>query len=391
MAREKFAASNGFLIMNNFDSFFPYKKSQPKIIYFDNATTTQKPQIVIEKTTQWLNQLSINPRHQSYRLQIETKKLIETIKEKIANFINAESNEFFFSQNSTFITEQIVRHLLNTNTIKSEDEILYCPYDHLSLINPFLKLKELNRVKLIDYTIFPHSGDADWRDILKKVNHKTKIIVLNHINSFFGLQTEVERLKGNLPEDTLTLLDATQSISHIPIDVKNLGVDILFFSGHKAFALEGVGGIYLSKKAQRLIDKTIFEKGTLPITGITSMDAAFDFIKTIGIRNIMQYNMELTQYLLQKLRGIDKIEFLPGVNYVKCASGYGIISFKVNNIPASDLAFALDRFNILTRANFNCLNNKQLTDNSIRVSLHINNSKEEIDFFYKVLKRILGI
>ncbi len=372
--------------MKDYWQYFPYKKNYPDLIYFDNASTNQKPQYVIDGLIDYFRKPSANPYRGRYNLAFSLKKRIESTKEKIAKFINANPDEIFFTFGSTDGIKKFVDILLKTKS-NDQEEILYCPFDHQSLVESISSLK--TGYKLIPYDIFAHSGDADWRDILKKTNQKTKVIFITHIHPVFGLAAEPEKLKGKIDEKTIVFLDATQSANHVKIDVKELGIDALVFAGHKFFALEGVGILYLNQKAQKILSIKEFDLGTLPITGIVSLDLAVDFINQIGIENIHKQNIYLTQYLLSKLKNIEKIEFLPGVANARCATGYGIISFKINGLSSDDLSFILDAENIQVRSINKCLNPNNLIDNSIRVSLHINNTAEEIDKFVDILKKIV--
>lgn len=373
--------------MQDYSNYFPYKQNNPELIYFDNASTTQKPQVVIEEVNNYLSNCCANPYRGNYRQSNEIQKKIESIRIKIANFINAEPSEIFFTFGSSDGVHKFVENWTKNN-LSSENEILYCPHDHRSLIEPFLNLE--SKVKLVPYGISELAGEADWRDILDKVSSKTKLAVITHIHSAYGLQAELNKLKGKIPSETMIFLDATQSIGHINVDVQELGVDAMVFSGHKMFALEGVGILYLSKRMQDNRTMNEFELGTLPIAGIVSLGKAIEFVNQIGIEQIHQYCMNLTQYLLAQLSKLQKIEFLPGPANIRCASGYGILSFRVKGLSSEDLSFVLDSHNICVRSGNNCLADPKSVENSIRVSMHINNTKGEIDQFIKVLENLIN-
>jgi len=373
--------------MQDYSKYFPYKHNNPDLIYFDNASTTQKPQVVIEEVNNYLSNCCANPYRGNYRQADHIQKVVEEVRRKVAKFVNADPSEIFFTFGSSDGIEKFVANWI-CRDISDDEEILYCPHDHKSLIEPFLRSKL--QVRLIPYAIFEHAGDADWRDILNKATSKTKLIVITHIHSAYGLQAELDKLRGKLSPETMIFLDATQSAGHVKIDVQRLGVDAMVFPGHKMFALEGIGVLYLSKRMQNIISKRGLEFGTLPISGIISLGKAIDFIVQIGIEQIHLYCMDLTQYLLTELRKLPNIEFLPGVANAKCATGYGIISFRVHGISSDDVSFVFDSQNICVRSGNNCLSDPKSVENSIRVSLHINNTKEEIDQFIKVLGNLVN-
>jgi cysteine desulfurase / selenocysteine lyase len=371
--------------MNDYSAYFPYKKKNPDLIYFDNASTTQKPQTVITAVQDYLSNCCANPYRGSYRQALHTQHLIEETRKKAAEFINADPEEIFFTFGATDSIKKFTEQW-KKSSVSDESEILYCPYDHQSVLQPFLNLQSTAALK--PYGIFQHSGDADWRDILAKVSSKTKVIVITHIHSVYGLQAELHQLKGKLPFGTKLFLDATQSIGHITVDVQDLGIDAMVFSGHKLFALDGVGILYIKKDTQKMLAAKNLELGSLPVTGIISLQKAIEFIQEIGIDQIHQYCMYLTQYLLAELRKLPHIEFLPGAAFASCATGYGILSFRISGISSDDLAFILDTHNICVRSGNSCLHLPESVENSIRVSLHINNTKEEIDTFIAVLQKI---
>ncbi len=370
-----------------YSDFFSYKKNS-KIVFFDNSSMTQKPMTVIQTVNNYLSGPVFNY-NRSYCNEAENfNKTIEEIRVKIVKFINCDYDEVFFVHSATDGIEKLARLLENSYYSR---EILYTSYDHKSFINPFL---ENDKFLLKEYQIFEHSGDADWRDILKKVNNNTKVILINHLNSVFGLLSEPENIKINLKDQEIFIfLDASQSISRVKLDVKKLGIDAMVFSGSKMFALEGVGVLYLNKDYQKKfkINRDFFEKGTLPLTAIISLGKAIDFLNELNLDNVRSYLINLTQYLLSKLKKYKEIEFLPGPAYVKCASGYGILSFKFKKIRSDEIAMILSNFNICVRTNMSCFgfDKDDFFSDSIRISLHINNTKEEIDYFISVLDKIL--
>lgn len=388
---EKTRPSNGTAITmkNNISKHFPFKTNNPDLVYFDNASTTQKPDVVIDSVMEHLSGVCANPYRSSYGAAYLAESKIQKVRNKVAKFINAKPNEIFFTSGSTEGITKIMS-IFKNNIVRNRDEIMYCPKDHQSLVNPIKSAFE--KENLVLYDVFPHSGDADWRDILDKANDNTRLIAITHVHPMYGLQSEPEKLIDNLSTDCMILLDATQSVGHISLDVNKLGVDCMVFSGHKMFSLEGVGVVYISEKIQSIANmndnNNYFEKGTLPITSIISLGSAIDFITEIGLENISTHSVYLTQYLLSKLREIPEVEFLPGVANAKCATGYGILSFRLKGISSDDLSFVLDSNNICVRSGHSCMHNSSSVENSIRVSMHIYNTTEDVDKLIDTLKQL---
>jgi cysteine desulfurase/selenocysteine lyase len=375
-------------------SQFPFFKAHPELIYFDNAATTLKPQSVIDVTVKYLSESSVNIGRGKYDLADMVMHQVESVREKVASFIHAPQKEnIIFTSGVTQSIKDFV-FLFGLQNLKDGDQILYSPLDHASTVDFWFEIKKLLSKQGIQIVLVPYSlrptGDSDIQNILSLVTEKTRFVILTHIHNIFGTDTDVEELRKQLREDILILLDASQSISHIPIDMKTLGVDMICFSSHKMFADTGVGVLALSQRLQKTIPwKNFFEKGTLNISGILSLGAAIDFIHSVSLSFIYKTIADLTQYLLSQLREMPTIQFLPGMGFCACKEGYGILSFRVEGIPSEDIGFALNAHGIMVRTGSHCMNTEMIYSDSVRVSLHVYNTREEIDTFIGVLKSFL--
>jgi len=368
---------------------FPYKVKDKQIIYLDNATMPQKPKGIIDFIKKTHQGLYLNPYKSKYFLAKQMKEKIEEAREKIAHFLGVKSEEIFFSHSASFSLKKIIK-IFNINS-DNNDEFLYSDDDHLKVVNEIKKVKG----KLIEYQLFSHSGDANWQDINKKITKRTKIIFLNHIHGIYGLASEPEKIEKN---KSFIFLDISHSIGKIPIDVKKLNVDMVVFSGYKIFAPEGIGVCYLSTSVQKNLNinleklREIFEEKEIPYLNIVTLDKCVDLIKNIGLENIKNHLLNLTQQFVSDLRFEDeeKIEFLPGVFYSKCATGYGIVSFKFKKIKTSEILPIFEKNKIYLRISNHCY---QKTENKfdqiIRLSMHINNQLDEIKKTTKLIKEIL--
>lgn len=372
--------------MQNYTKHFNYLKKDKKLIYFDNASTTQKPIEVVKSITEYLSGPCTNIERSNYKISLNLTKKVDQIRKNVSKFINSEDeNNIYFTSGSTNSIQKFVD--VFKNKFNKGDEILFSENDHASLIEPICSLAKDGFI-LKGYANTEVSGEPDYERLYSMVNDKTKLIVLTHIHNIYGLKIEIEEIRKNIPEEVLILIDATQSVGHVPIDVLGWKVDGLVFSGHKMFALDGIGVLYLSDRLK--VNRESIEKGTLPITGIISLDSAINFINKIGLGDIHYHNMDLTQYLISGLRKINGVEFLPGPAKIACASGYGVISFYVEGIPSDDLSFILDSYDICVRSSSSCMNNKNVFKDFVRVSMHINNTKDEVDRFINVIRNILN-
>lgn len=299
------------------------------------------------------------------------------------------------------------------NNLQNNDEIMLCKEDHKSTILPWMNLINiLNKFKvnIIEKEILIDvEGDYIEDDLISKINEKTKIVVLSHIHNVYGLEMEIEeiipRIRIKNPNCKI-VLDCSQSVGHINIDVKKLDVDFAYFSGHKMFAETGIGVCYIKSenikemKAYKVGGGTekegistnkaseVLEAGTQNISGIISLGSAIDYINKIGIEDIEKYMLYLTRYLYEQLKLIPNIEFSKGIDKRSCIIGYGIITFKIEGIGSSELGEILSDYGIYVRTGDFCKSGK--SDDSIRVSLHVYNNKEDIDKLINIIKYILS-
>jgi cysteine desulfurase/selenocysteine lyase len=393
-------------MMNKYkDLFTTYKDS--KLIYLDSASTTQKPDVVISAINNYLSEISVNPDRGSYSPSNKRSKQIEDIRQKVADFINAESpKDIVFTSGATESINAAMYSWALYN-LENGDEILLCQEDHQSTILPWIHLKELLKkmgktIELKYYTHTQYLGNADIESIKSQITSKTKLIVLTHIHNVYGTLTNVQSVRdiaGNIP----ILLDASQSISHIPVNVQDLGIDFLVFSGHKMFALEGIGVLYVNPKhhselhtfmaGSSVKDKhtapyTLLEVGSLNLVGIISLGAAIDFINYITFTDIHNYINKLMIYLSDSFKGMVKLIATPGYLYDKNQNGYGIISFNISGVSSGDVGEYLNLNKICVRTGNHCTYKKDTSlQDSIRASIHIYNTKEDIDQLVGLLRK----
>ena len=349
-----------------------------------------------------------------YSLSTKLTNEVDNVRHVVADFINCNSDEIIFTSGATDSFNKLT-YMLAFSLLKDGDEILYSPYDHTSLTLPWFRSKELLEkfevnIKLIEYKI-RNTGGADIKDILSKVTERTRVINISQINNIFGSDSDIVELKYLRAQNIFINVDASQSIGHMIVDMKEIGADAISFSGHKVFASQGVVILALDKKWHKnlkplilgggegssikkdavIIDNFVksIESGTLNYAGILSLGKAIEYINSIGIEEIHLYLADLTQYLLYKLKDLPNIEFTYGPYYWRCYDGFGIISFDIKNMDSTEVGFILSENNILVRTGTHCSTTKDINTNSIRISMHIYNTKDEIDKLIEVLKRIL--
>jgi cysteine desulfurase/selenocysteine lyase len=393
---------------------FPIFANHPEITFFDNASTSQKPASVIQTITDFYTHSCANAGRASYSLSTKAAQEIEQTRNRIARFLNADSSEIVFTSGSTE-SLNMVAQCWGLANLKSGDEVMVCFEDHKSTVLPWLNLKDLLArfgvsIKIVPVNIHAE-GDYELKSIREQLTARTRLLAITHVHHLYGLDMEVKAIRAIVGENVLISLDASQSVGHRPVDVKDLTVDFLSFSGHKMFAANGVGVLWVATKLHgQLIQHkpggstpgqltndsftlanrslpALLEAGTQNIPAILSLKSAVELIERVGINRIEKHVSELTHRLYDGLKLLPGIEFSPGFGRCGChtITGYGILSFRFEQTATSDLAFLLDSEKVLVRTGDHCLTNRQQGDDYVRVSLHIYNTEAEIDRLLAVL------
>lgn len=395
---------------------FPVFEREPNTIFFDNAATTQKPKSVIDCISEFFAYECANSGRASYARSTKLGARLEETRARIARLIGATAETVCFTSGATE-SLNLVALAWGLNNLRSGDEIMLCLQDHKSTVMPWLNLQAMLKRFGIDIKIVPirlhYEGDYELKSIREGLSDRTRLIAISHVHHLFGLDMEVGEIRKIVGRKVLISLDASQSIGHRPVNVRRLSVDFLSFSGHKMFSANGVGVLYVRKGLLSRLKPVIvgggmtraegaqfnvgsktaaavLEAGTQNIPAILSLGAALDFIESIGGLEVMDNRLSaLTRNLYGKLKTLPGIEFSPGVDRCGCHRGFGIVSFRFEQVSTSDLAFLLESENILVRTGDHCLNTGQDGDDYVRVSMHVYNNEAEIDRLIEVLRNNL--
>ncbi len=387
------------------------------LIYFDNAATTQKPRQVIEAEKDFYENHNGNVHRAVHTLSQEATELHESAREKVAQFINArDSAEVVFVRGTTEAIN-LVAYSWGLRNLKRDDEVLLSLMEHHSNIVPWEILSEINGFK-IKYAKVHNDGTLDCEDFESKFSDKTKIACLSHVSNVSGVINDVRRIAEAAHEQgALMLVDAAQSVPHMPVDVRDLDVDFLAFSGHKMLGPTGIGVLY-GKKA--LLEKMEpfqgggemikevsyskekehcgiswneppwkFEAGTPNIAGGIALAEAIKYLKGIGMTEVLKHEKMLTEYAMKKMQNCctKLTTYGPTGTSGKC----GIIPFGVEGLSSHDVALFCDNYGIMVRSGFHCaqpLHQIFKLQSSARASFYIYNTVEEVDRFIEVLKEI---
>lgn len=388
--------------LNIRDNFPILKKkiNNQKIIYLDNAATTQKPKQVINKMSYFYENYNANVYRGVHTLSGEATFAYEDARQKIANFINAnKKEEIIFTKGTTAGINLLAQSL--AEKLNPGDEILLTYMEHHSNIIPWQQIAKERNVKLV-YVNITSEGRIDLEDYKSKLNQDTKIVSFTHVSNVLGTINPVQEMTQWAKEkNALVIVDGAQAVSHFKVDVSELGVDFYVFSGHKMYGPTGIGVLYGKKDLLEEIEPSEFggemieivnenestwaqlpnkfEAGTPNISGAIGLAAAVEYLEDIGIENIEKYEKSIQEYLLIKILEVEGI-FLYGPRNMK--DRVGVISFNLEGTHPHDLATALDLDGIAIRAGHHCgqLLMKELgVIATSRISLSFYNTKDEID------------
>lgn len=395
---------------------FPFLKTKPTPIYLDNAATTQKPQVVLDTISDFYTSHCGNVGRGNHRFTHEATQLYEAAREKVARFIFASPQEIIFTRNTTE-SINLISSTLGEKIVQKEDTILLTQLEHHSNLLPWIQLAQRKKANL-EFLPVDQKGKIDFHSFLPKLKNKSiKIFSLAHVSNVLGtinpVRKIIEQVKKDHPE-IITIVDAAQSIAHIPVNLDHLKCDFLAFSAHKMYGPMGIGVLYGRKKLLENLDSFLvgggivkevswnnfvlrrspirFEAGTPNVAGAVGLKTAIKFIEEIGIKQIIEHEKELTEYLLKSLRK-SNIAGMTIYGPENLAERIGIISLNIKGIHAEELTNYLDDDNIMVRAGHHCtmpLHHEILkTDSTLRISLAIYNTKKEVDRLLQSLQKAI--
>ncbi len=392
--------------VNKIRNDFPMIRNNPELIYFDNGATTFKPDYVIEGINDFYNNYTSNVERGDYDIAIKADKAYHNTRNIISKMINCQAKEIAFMSNITACLNQIVYGL--SYELKENDVVLLTQEEHASNLLPWFRLAKQKGI-IIKYIPIDIQGNIIFDELVKLIDSNVKVISIAYMSNVLGSIAPIKKISELAHKNDIRLVvDAAQAIGHIKLDVKDLDVDYLCFSSHKMLGPDGVGVLYgkydlLSNMQPMLLGGGMnarfdnegniilkdaperFEAGTPNIEGVIGLARASEYLMDIGLDNIHNYEIELKKYLMSKLKDINTIEIYNPDNLS------GIVSFNVKDVFAQDAATYLSSKNIAVRSGNHCakiLHNVIGTDQSIRASMYLYNTKEEIDKFVAEVKNI---
>ena len=394
--------------VNEIRKDFPIFKNRD-IAYLDSGATTQKPQYVIDKVSEYYETCNANPHRGAYGLSIEATALYEETREKVAKFINAKSaEEIIFSKNASE-SLNLVAYSYGLDNLKQGDEVVLSIMEHHSNLVPWQMVTKKTGSTL-KYMYIDDKFELTREEIESKITDKTKIVAITHVSNVLGTINDVKHIiKYAHKKGAKVLVDASQSIPHMKIDVRDLDADFLVFSGHKMLAPLGIGVLYgkkeiLNKMAPFLMggdmieyvyeqDTTFaplpnkFEAGTQNVGGVVGLGAAIDYLNKIGYDEIERVEKEVVNYALDEL---SKLDFLTLYVTPNRENHSAVISFNIKGVHPHDVASILDSENVCVRSGNHCaqpLLRSLGIDSTCRTSFYFYNTKEDVDRLVKALNK----
>lgn len=379
-----------------------------RLIYFDNAATTQKPQSVIDALNHYYLSLNSNIHRGAHYLASHATEEFETTRRKVQQFINARhSHEIVFTRGTTE-SINLVASSFSQRFISEGDEVVISAMEHHSDIVPW-QLACQRQNAILKVIPFSDEGVLDLEAFKALLSPKTRIVAVNHVSNTLGTINPVEEIvaiahKQGVP----VLIDGAQSISHLKVDVQKIGCDFYCFSGHKMYAPMGVGVMYGREEwlnqmppyqgGGEMIKEVTFEKttynelpfkfeaGTPSVGDVLGLSAAIDFMNEIGVETIGRHEQELLGYATQQMAQV------PGMRFIGTAPHKtSVISFLIGNAHPYDVGTLLDKLGIAVRTGHHCtqpIMDRYGIPGTVRASFAVYNTPEEIDLFIKALNRI---
>lgn len=386
--------------------------SSGDVIYLDNAATSQKPRQVLDTLTSFYEHSNANPYRGFYDLAIEATDIHEEARQTLADFVHAKSKEeIIFTRNATE-SLNLVAYSLGSILLKPGDEILVSIMEHHSNLLPWQQAAKRTgaTLKYLDCT---KEGTLTPQMLKEMLTPATKLAAITHVSNVLGWENDLKEMARICHENgTLILADGAQSVPHLAVDVVDLDVDFLAFSGHKMLGPMGIGCLYGKKKwlekmppfltGGEMIDSVTregavyaevphkFEAGTVNAGGAAAMAEAARYLQQIGLDRISQREENLTVLVMEQM------EKIPGVHILGSkdpTQHHGIVTFTVDGVHPHDVSAIFNEDHIAVRAGHHCaqpLLNHLGVSSATRVSLAFYNTEEEAEAFIKSLKEVRG-
>ena len=379
------------------------------IVYLDSGATTQRPIQVIDAIENFYKKNNANPHRGAYSLSIDATNEYENTRAKIAKFINApKADQIIFSKNASE-SLNLIAYSYGLTNLKKDDEVVISIMEHHSNLVSWQFVTKQTESKL-SYMYINDNFELSIDEIKKKITDKTKIVGITHVSNVLGTINPVKDIIDYAhKKGAVVVLDASQSIPHMKIDVQELDADFVVFSGHKMLAPLGIGVLYgkeelLNKMPPFLMGGDMieyvyeqnttfaplpnkFEAGTQNVEGVVGLGAAIDYINQVGYDTIQEIEESVVNYALDEL---SKLEFIDLYTTKNRQNHSAVISFNIRGIHPHDVASILDSCGVCVRSGNHCAQPLMRflgIDSTCRASFYFYNNKEDVDKLVEALKK----
>ncbi len=385
-----------------------------RIAYLDNGATTQKPEQMIQSLCGYYGGCNANPHRGAYALSVQATDIYENARKRTAQFIKARRpEEIIFTKNATEALN-LVAYSYGLSNVQAGDEIVISVSEHHSNLVPW-QFVARSKGAVLKYIYLEKDGNLSQEDIETKITDKTKIVAVTQVSNVLGLKNDVKAIVRKAHSvGAVAVIDGSQSVAHMAVDVADIDADFFAFSGHKMLSPMGIGVLYgkyelLDAMPPFLMGGDMieyvqeqdttwaevpakFEAGTQNVGGAAGLTAAIDYLEKITFESIEAIEKELVDYALPQLRE------LPYVELYGCDSEQdnktGIIAFNIKDVHPHDVATILDSYGVAVRAGHHCAQplHRYLDLNaSCRASFYLYNTREDIDRWIDAVKKVRGV
>ena len=389
-------------LRNDFPILKRTVRDNKRLVYLDNASTTQKPNQVIDAITDYYQNHNANIHRAVYALAEESTEAYESARDKIANFVNVKNRQELIFVRGTTEAINLVAYAWGRPHINEGDIIVTTEYEHHSNIVPWQLLTQEKRAKL-EYIGMNDDGELNLDDLDKYLaTGKVKLVTFSLMSNVLGTITDAEKIIAKCKAaGVLTLIDGAQAVPHMKVNLDTLGCDFFAFSGHKMLAPTGIGILWVRKSVLQTMSpfhgggdmirevhkyETTwndlpykFEAGTPNIADVIGFGAAIDYLTKIGMDNVRQHEIELTTYAMEKFAKIPGLQIYGTKDIAKRG---GVISFNFADVHPHDVADIIDKEGISLRSGHHCaqvLMERLNVAATSRASFYIYNTKKDVD------------
>jgi cysteine desulfurase/selenocysteine lyase len=389
---------------------FNIKPHGKRLVYLDNAATTQKPEPVIKAMEEYYEKINANVYRSPHYLSVLSTEAYEKARDRVKRFINAKSEESIIFTRNTTESINLVAYTWGMKHIKEGDEIVLTIAEHHSNILPWQMVAEAKRAKL-KYVYLDENFRLSMKDFEEKMSDRVKLVAVQHMSNVLGIINPVEEITQIAHKyGAKVLVDGAQSVPHMKVNLEKINCDFFAFSGHKMLGPMGIGVLYIKEdllddmppflRGGEMIDEVYeeystfapsplkFEAGTPNVEGAYVLISAMDYLENIGLENIYEHEAKLLEYGLEKISALEYVKIYGPMDSKERG---GIISFNVEGVHPHDVATIFDQEGVAVRSGHHCcqpLMRYLGVPATVRASFYLYNDFDDIDALVEALKKV---